>query len=445
MTKEELVKHVIDSFWLDIAYDEENRNILAEKGLKLLTEEAGRQRSLDPLPGEEDPSRWFDHFKRLKVVRVLDGLDLDEASRDYADSNVEPVTGQFQQDKFEVVRDRARRRRENLDTITWRCSAAIDKIVAHYKSKSEAEESERRTWATLLALYHSELCASASEEVSFGWARRQGFVIKEEAVASKLFRWIANTNERRGYNHLNQPLNAVMGLDYYVDSFNCEELSKELADEPKKDNIDMLYRLMYMPAILTLAQGLEDLQRYSERSYYLNKGMIIAAELTTDYWKRLLTLQLSLTEIDRGLLAHETRDSDSKSLSNANSMPPRTKALFKLAENQGAELKMRTDFGRRLPLAEETLEKWRKTTAWLLRWHSAETSGFHRRLRATSEFLGGILKLAKKSERNTARGISYGNKVMATPIKVLIETHRFMKFLTPDRGLSAKESGTLKY
>ncbi len=448
MTKEELVRHVKDSFWLDLAYDEEDRNILAEKGLKLLVQEAEGQRSIALLPVGEDSSRWFDHFKRLKVVRVLDGLDLNEASRDYADSNVESAVGQFPQDKFEVVRDRAMQCRTNLDTITWRCSAAIDRIVAYYNSKSEAEESERCTWATLLALYHSELCASASEEVSFGWARRQAFVLKKEAVGLRVFRWIANHNASRGYNHLKNPLSGVKGLDFDVDAFKCEELSKELEDGPEKENkenIDMLYRLLYMPAILTLAQSLGDLQRHSERRYYLNKGMTIAAELSTDYWKRFLSLQLSLTEIDTGLAAQESHDSGSQSQVTTEIIPPRTKSLSKLEENQRAELEMRTDFGRRLPLVEATLESWRKTTAWLFLWHSAETHAFHAGLRATAEFLVDLLKLAKKSaKRNAAKGSSSEREVMEIAIKFLIETRRFMAFLISGSGLSANESKSVR-
>ncbi len=457
MTKEELVNHVIDSFWLDLAYDEENRDILSEKGFDQLLQEAEKQRTIDPLPDKEDTSLWFKNFKKLKIVRVLDGLDLDKASRDYADWDVKPIVGQFQEDKFAVVRDRAKWRRDNLDSITWRCSAAIDRIIGYYNSKSETEKSERCEWATLLALYHSELCASASEEVSFGWARRQAFVLKNEAVGLKIFRWIANHNVSRGYNHLHNSLLAVKGLDYAVDAFDCETLSRELVDQQEKDNIDiLLHRLIYMPAILTLAQGLGDLQRYSERRYYLNKGKTKLKEITSDccnrlsptekrglgYWNRFFSLHLSLTEIGRGFVAHEINNPDPKS--DMNSMPPRTKSLFKQEETQHAELRVRDDFAGGLALGKETLQDWPKTTAWLLRWHSAEVSRFIPSLHATAEFLGNILKLVKKSPGNPEARISSMTKVMEIAINVLIETRRFMEFLTSGRGLSKFESERLK-
>jgi len=450
MTKADLVKYVKDSFWLDLAYDEEDRNIITEKGLTP-REEVGDQRTIPPLPDEEEPSLWFESFKRLKLIRVLDGLDLDKASREYADANFKSTVAQFQQgNRFNIVRNGAEQRRKNLDKITWKCSAAIDKILGHYESQRE-DAFQRQTWATLLALYHSELCASASAEVSFGWARRQAFVLKKEAVGLKIFRWISNHNVSRGYNHLKNPLNAVKGFDFDVDTFNCDELLTDLRDEPEGEIRDLLFRLLYMPAILTLAQSLGDLQRHSERRYYLNKGKAktISEKIGSSYWSQIFSLQLSLTEIDIGFLKHATGDPGSNSQSNGTSIPPRTKSLSKREEIQRTELKMRADFRHSEPLAGQTHENWLQCTTWLHLWHSAEPLSFHAGLQTTAEFLVDLLKLAKKSAKKNAPEVC---KIMEMAVKFLIETRRFMAFLTSDLGLSSNDSGfysneimTLKY
>jgi len=447
MTKEELVNHVIDSFWLDLAYDEESREMLAKRGLSQLLQEAEKQRTIDPLPDEEDPSVWFKHFKKLKVVRVLDGLDLDEASREYADSNVEPVKRQFQQDKFELVRDRASQRRKNLDTITWRCSAAIDRILDYFPGNN-AKESKKRPWATLLALYHSELCASASEEVSFGWARRHHFLLKKSAVGFPVFLWTANHNVSRGFNHINRHLDAVKGLDFDIDKFNntVKELSKEFKSL-EKNIVPLLYRLLYLPALLTLAQSLEDLQRHSERRYYLQKGKNIATKkLRSEYWKQIFSLQLSLTEIDTGLIGLE-RDNSKLKFMNHDHLSPRTIHLLTLKENQAAEIKAKAHLRKSESTSPEVwLDNWGRTTFWLLSWHSAEPPGFHRRLRATAEFLMEFLELANKSRtRNpTKENLAERKRIAIAAVRVLTETRRFMAFLTSKHGLSTVQSRSLK-
>jgi hypothetical protein len=106
---------------------------------------------------------------------------------------------------------------------------------------------------------------------------------------------------------------------------------------------------------------------------------------------------------------------------------------------------MRTDFRSRESLADQTLENWLQCTAWLRLWHSAETHAFHAGLHATAEFLVDLLKLATKSAKRNAAEVSFSvRKVMEIAIKFLIETHRFMEFLTSDIGLSAVESESLK-
>jgi ribonuclease BN (tRNA processing enzyme) len=451
MIKKELIKHVKDSFWLDLAYDEENRSIITEKGLKLIIDELGDQRSIPPLPNQEDPLLWFEHFKRLKLIRVMDGLDLNEACRNYADLYFKFDGKKFKQKEFKTVKNGAEQRDNNLDKITWRCSAAIDRILEYYEAKHKGTTSQKPAWATLLALYHSELCASASAEVSFGWARRQNFVLKEEAVGFKIFQWIAKNNVSRGYNHLDDQLSAVKGFDSSVDTFNCKELSKELGDEHgkvNKENEDMLHRLLYMPAILTLAQSLGDLQRHSERRYYLNEGLkvenAILEKNARDYWGQVFSLHLSLATIDTGLESesHETHDPESTPPTNSNSIPPRTKSLSMQEEIQHAELKMRTVFGKSVFSENQMLESWLQCTSWLRLWHSAEPKSFLAGLQTTAEFLVVLLKRAKKSAKKSQPEVDSFLPVIEKAIDFLIKTQGFM---TTKSGLSDKKIRSLKY
>lgn len=446
MTTNELVKHVKDSFWLDLAYDEESRNIISQKGLASLIKKVGNKRSIPPLPNKKDPTLWFNHFKQMKLIRVRDGLNRDEASRKYADSILTSTERQLQQYEFKKVRDRSEQLEKNLDKITWRCSAAIDKILAYYEAKhtdrAKDPESQKRTWATLLALYHSELCASASPEVSFGWARRQNFVLKEEAVGFKIFQWIAKNNVSRGYNHLDNPLSAIKGFDFDVDMFDCSKLLKDLeeSEEENQGNEGMLYRLLYMPAILILAQSLGDLQRHSERRYYLNEGLeankVILEEKAQNHWSQVFSLWLSRTEIDTGLVsgAYEIHDLELTSVTDANKMLPRTRSLFMQKEIQNAELKLRNDFG--TSGFSEHLEKWLKCTSWLLLWHSAEPKSFLAALETAAAFLVVLFKRANKSKET---------KTIKKAVDFLIETHAFMGFLTTKSELSDKKIKNLKY
>lgn len=448
MDKRELAKHVKNSFWLDLAYDEENKgllidkNLIDEKELKKL-EKDGSRRSIPPLPteNENDPSFWFDHFRRMKAVRVLDGLDLNAKSRDYANSVSNSAEGQFQQNEFESLRKRAKSQNNNLEKITWKCCAAIDKILEYYGGVPESEENHRSEWATLLALYHSELCASSSPEISFGWARREAYVLKKEAVGLKIFRWIAKNNVSRGYNHLKNPLSAVKRLDYDIDTFKCNELAKTLGDKSAKkiqENENMLYRLLYAPAILTLAQGLCDLRRHSERRFYLKEGARTISRIGATYWREVIELQLLLAVTDTGLEPEKLNTYSGLKLS------PRTEQLSRMEQIQRAELKIRNHFRHRGVLGvesiDEMLENWLTGARWLHYWDSSETKAFLAGLQTTAVFLAHLLKLVKKGTKNSAAEERlYERKVVEVSVKYLIEIHSYMKFLT-DGGIFSAEN-----
>lgn len=305
---------ILNSIWLDLAYDEENESLVRnvktkgiwldpvhdEKGKSPLeTNKNGRYflpLKLTPrevhIPQREGllkPDYWFVVFMKLKGIRIRDGLAFDEARCKFADEGKAEYlrskaseNPKLLREVFEKLALKAKERTRNLDAIVWRCGAALDLLSAEYDEAAKAEDSEQmKMWATLMALFHSEVCASATHDISFGMAKRFNVIVEEDAAFRDFFRVIAEHNVARGLNHLNKWLDATKTLDRLVDDFKNksllkEALSKLLHEQPdleaKVEKEGLLDRIIYFPAIRTLAQAYGDLNRHAEQRFYLCAG-----------------------------------------------------------------------------------------------------------------------------------------------------------------------------
>ena len=123
-------------------------------------------------------------------MRILDGLDLNEAGAGLAQMKA-PSSKDHR-----ILLKTAEARRENLDAIAWRCSSAIDVIEGKCR---KAEDSSKQELGQLYWPCTTPSCARlfASPEVSFGWARRQQSVIRNEAFGQDVLRKIAFHNAAR--------------------------------------------------------------------------------------------------------------------------------------------------------------------------------------------------------------------------------------------------------
>ncbi len=391
ITDAQLVDWVIQSFWLDLAYDEENRDLV--ENLKDLPDDEGlsgderkairnrKPRTSLPIPElpcsstRGNPREWFKRLLQLKAVRVSDGLFFDERRLAFAEERLKQLGRVV---KIEQLR------KANLDKIFWRCCAAIDSLLGFYEDRNVAAE-QKKVWATLIALYYTELCASAPPGVSYGYAQRSADGVKVESVGDKLFGFVARHVEAVGFNHLRKPLEAAKTLDRFLDDFekppageeksNFQEI-KESMGHSDDGLFDFVCRILFFPAIRTLCQALGDIGRHAERRFYLVAAIQRIECLPESsgkelaYWNRVLELELELAEIDSGVREETGRD-------NQQPEKPRARQLYEVAqyERWSRGLDGTADSG--IP----------DSGLWVLRWHAAERNPLLTRLCATAESL----------------------------------------------------------
>ena len=377
---------IVKSIWLDLAYDEEDPSLLVKEkaGLDLQwLDKPPRETSL-PLNGTLE--EWFEAFLTLKGIRICDGLNFGSARLGYADrpshswnfmSNT-TANSIRHQERFDELDSIAKERARNLDAITWRCATAIDHLRSKWdnRKKEEWDNRKKEEWATLLALYHSEVCASASPDISFGVAKRFSEIVPKEARAWELFQAIAHHNVARGQNHLDKALDATRTLDELVDKF--EDLRTELIQDSfaphhgeMLEGEKVLDRFLYFPAILTLAEAYDKLNRQSEQRFYLRTGEVDAegGKGHSRYWKHRFALQLALLDISLGRQCEDPLSTEN--------LPPRAKALSKSIT---VDLKL-------LKRSEIPLEEmW-----WLLLWDADKKGNLPRKLETTARCLTRLL------------------------------------------------------
>ncbi len=329
---ETIKKWVKQSIWLDLAYDEENPGLgenvtcFPQKDEQQLKDLFGklvklRENSLDSIELEmpalpefkefTESAEWFAEFLKLKAIRVIDGLRCEHAWGSYADRLAGADSSDSDAESFATLRGPKEEQEKLLDSIATRCIVAIDQLRTPPKDEVTCEDPKQR--ATLIALFHSEACASARPEFSFGLARSLGNFLRGEPIPSpvrEFFALVALHNVARGHNHLSQPLEAMRYIDNrVVDALLCgDERRRKLAE--RLDQLlgeSLLFRALVFPATATLAQALGDLGRHAERRYYLQRALREVGRLprgvpgTVDgfeYWKCVFEIESTIVDLD---------------------------------------------------------------------------------------------------------------------------------------------------
>lgn len=397
MSTEKFKQWIWESLLLDLAQDEEIKALAKEatSGGPLNLNAAIRRFKQPPaildflnlesiskeLMSLDDQEKYFWYFKMLKWYRVKTSLALDRAAWAYA--NAPNKKG------FKKLREAHRRSNESLDFVALHCMGAMSSVAANI-SRGEG-------WPTLQGLFHSEACAAARQETSYGLAASYDRIIDAKAVGSKIFAWIANHNRARGLNHMNKQLDASKLLDYKVDSFqatgNIEELRGELPSLRKSAHREaILYRLLYFPAVLTLAQALEDLGRHAERRFYLRAGRNKAENVRSKYWVKIFEMKMRFSDLDtKRTLGGPKGCSQAKTNPNDILTPRQAQLQHQLCGG-----------------CEEVLcSSWRESILWLLCWHACDTDQLYERIRRTCAGCHQVLRpLRDTSEVN---GIQAGS------------------------------------
>jgi ribonuclease BN (tRNA processing enzyme) len=384
LTTDDLKNWVINSIKLDLAYDEEDDKKAKEWDLRTVDDaikfikENKSEDLFKKLDNPEDPASYNCYFQDLKMRRVFYDLEYDRAREKLAN----PISRN--ESAYLGLRSVRKVRGEILDGIMWRCAAAISDLkLRELKAKSEEKKEEEKKWATLIALFHSELCASATQDVALGHANSFRSTVNK-AEGYKVFDWIATHNIARGYNHLQLPLKAAEYIDFQVDEFpdKIGDLAKSIGVEKDKN---ILYRALLFPATRTFAQALGDVHRHTEQRYYLNRALERAKNIKADYWVEQFQLDLAL----------EWRDSG-ESLSRENEvsrcLTGRCYLRARLEEAQHNAISACPESITNEHEPEGSLDDWKKSEKWLLGWLSADSSAFGRHLKTLASGMSELWK-----------------------------------------------------
>ena len=166
--KQKLQKWVRKSIDLDLIYDEENIDkIKKEKkwGGKLFSFKVINKLKNDfdskifvPTDLDIQLDKGYKYFTKMKKSRVFYDLTFEDNKKKFSKQN--------SQVPYKHIVCFAKKRSDNLDHIMWNCSAAITTLRA-IKIEDDTKNEKRNT---LIALFHSELCASATPDISWGHA-----------------------------------------------------------------------------------------------------------------------------------------------------------------------------------------------------------------------------------------------------------------------------------
>ena len=399
-TEEKLEKDpqewVSDSIDLDLIYDEEDIEALKDKDKwndkeLTFTGLVNSKKDFDSIDFVQEKSdtilnKCYKYFKKIKKSRVYYGLKLDAVKHKFTVHDVNT--------KYKDVNKSAQDRIKNLDDITWKCAAAISRLRT---LENDKPETDIKRINTLIALFHSELCASATLDIS--WGHANGFINvllknkrknKFDFIGYELFDLIARHNIARGFNHQMLPQEATQKIDKFVD-YNLN--SSNIKENLKAEYIDeqCLYRVLIFPMTLTLSQALSDLRRYSEARYYLQKGLkVTETEIKKAncarsnlkgllYWKKLFKLSLAINNRDRKNIRPAAELDCPQSRPRAENTRNSAKTSFVINYK---DLAIIEDW-KKEHLSE--IEKWREAEISVLRWHSAEERPFGRHLETMSQ------------------------------------------------------------
>jgi hypothetical protein len=377
MDEEHLKQWIWESLLLDLAHDEEDETLAREAKISgplnldellkccnqpltisdFLSAEPISEKLLD-LDIQE---KYFWHFKTLKWWRIKTSLEVNNAAKVYANDQ--------KREQYFFLQKTSQKYNEYLNLIFLYCIGAMSSSIAQADQRG-------KEWLTIRGLLHSEACATARQEMSHGLAASYATLLGTKFVGFKIFDWVARHNMARGLNHMKKPSDASKILDYKVDSFkeNINELLSELPKNKKRsDREDILYRLLYFPAVLTLTQALEDLNRHSERRFYLRAGNHKAIELNSKYWAQCFKMQMAFSDLDTKRNYTNFKVCNARtSVSKGVTTPKQTQLQYQLC-------------GECRVMRRNTCPSWRESILWLLCWHACDFDQLCTRLQSTCE------------------------------------------------------------
>ena len=385
---------VTESIKLDLVFDEEQDPPEEFKGLPC---------ELKPLPKPKAVhTAWYAYFKQLKSIRIKVSLELDSAGMDYASKNTDKDKNLFDTRKSYI---------NKLNSITWRCASAIDTL---WQREKNGEVSPKV--ATLIALFHSELCASSTKDVSWGQAKSFTDTVPKNAMGYNIFQWIARHNVARSETHLGLSMDAIEAIVPLVDEFfdsggnGVANLAKSITckddEDNNKDTQNILIRALYFQASRTLAQALGDMKRYTESRYYLKSSFAKAEEQQSEYWKEFFELLLFVECIDTKRI-NKIIGTNFKELIVEKSRPRIIREKKEALSRYPIELDGKNSTWKQLWTKNSINDsKWKESEEWLLRWHSAEPQQLGRHLRTIAENISSVFKnQCKVSQNNGLIGI----------------------------------------
>ncbi len=365
----EVEKWVKRSLLLDLAYDEEKDlgdRELVEVSDYLQTNPSDQVRRL---PSENaDPHEWSDFFFQLKGQRVSYGLASDRELRTYADS---PDRG---------IPEIARKRKPFLDTVQWRCAGAMSQL----RERPEPE------WASLMALFHTELCATSTPGLMHAMARDLPDLVSGDART--LFTAVAQNNLARALSHERRSAEAIPILDHDVDQWLRDPTA--IANMARGAHVDttLVERLIVFPAVRILATALGDLVRHSEAQLYLVLAGQRAEEVAASgvpYWRTAITLEMALKDLD-------VRSSDGHCIEPHRPSQPRLLAQYHAWVCLHSEYQCRK--------GQIDWVKWTNSDSWLVHWHIADANALGEHIERTAQAICEARIRLEKDHRWAADG-----------------------------------------
>jgi hypothetical protein len=293
---------VVESCFLDLIPDEEQPNDLDDLAADMdwsvpLASARARVRDVAGANGTCWPSkrspasldfgvatRVADWFLDMKAARARAALDFDRARFDYACNPNDS--------KRDSVRKRRRTNGKTLDAINLDSLSVFGTIL-------RMAQPLPASWGILAALLHSEACASGTTaDVSYGMARAfEGFFPASDpqrlpASWRWLFLLLSSHNQALGCNHQQDHLGCIRLLEPLLERFDSDTNGRyrHLAE-----------RLVFFPAVLTLADSLQDCHRATEAAWWLKDAL--DKRDPSAYWRARLGVELASLPAPRPIWA----------------------------------------------------------------------------------------------------------------------------------------------
>jgi len=381
---------------------------VAEPAVTPPTEIDGSEAFWKPLTDELAADAW-DRFLNIKGARIAVNLSYSRRCLAFA----EAFNG-IRQEEAEALEQAHAMRGRWLDRIAGFCAAALF-AIENMKDGLGFSKADRDT---LWMLFHSELCAAATPDVSLAYATSARPGDHRDAACDALFEDIIRHNRARGHLHARKYHESAAVLDLWVDGYAAP--AGPFGDTGRDK--DLWNRLVYFPGIVTLADSFQHMHRLSEAEYYLDVGRRLSP--VGSYWARYFDL-----------LLREMRPWDVLAVEAAERRP-RLRHRQVMADSTRRERALLLAALAKRDLAGAT--KWAMDLTWTLRWHFADPEEtFLRRLQGACEAVG---RLAQSFRALKTKPLPLG-ALRLVPVVVRDLTERrhsggcvgFLRFLSLDR------------